>query len=315
MTNSSQPNWGAARQTVGQALREKAGWVHGRLSLADSNSVPMSEETVTETLLLDLRLALGAHLEVEPFTKYQESRRTGADWEWWFSDGFAQRMFGMRVQAKKLKVKSGKPYYDFAYKPKLSSIRQVDRFITAADRDGIPAIYAMYNGPELDLNSFSWICCHESPSKDVFGVSLLSAESARRFADLGNTSPAQVGGLSRPWSCMALCPTKLRIDEAIPFWPQGGPDSLSLYAADLVTELLAQEAEPRRESTRQQALRAARGFRAWNEAPDYVRELVGRAGTPSEERIDLVPPRLPRGVGGVAVFVAGLEDQEPDRAG
>lgn len=315
MANSNEANWSAARETVGQALREKAGWVHDRLKLADSNSVPMSEETVTETLLLDLRLTLGAHLEVDAFTKYQESHRTGADWEWWFSDGVGQRMFGMRVQAKKLKIKSGTPYYDFAYKPKLSSLRQVDRLIAAADRDGIPAVYAMYNGPELDLSSFIWVCCNELPSDGVFGVSLLSAEAARRLADQGNTSLAQVGALSRPWSCAALCPTNLRLDEASPFWPEGGPDSIGLYAADLVTELLSQEAEPRRESTRQQALRAARGFRSWDEAPDYVRELVARAGIPSEERIDLVPSRVPRDLGGVAVFVAALEGQEPDRTG
>lgn len=175
---SPAPQWGPA-------LRDKAAWVHDRLKLADSLSVPMGEETITETLLLDLRLALGGYLEVEPFTKYQESRRTGADWEWWFCDGVGQRMYGMRVQAKKLKVKSGTPYYDFAYKPKLSTKRQVDRLISAADSDGLPAVYAMYNGPDLDLSSFTWACCTEPPSEATFGVSMLSAEAARHLADIG----------------------------------------------------------------------------------------------------------------------------------
>lgn len=303
MTPTTPGNWTIARQAIGHALRDKAAWVHGRLSLADAYSVPTGEETITETILLDLRLELGPYIEVEPFTKYQESRRTGADWEWWFSDGAGQRMYGMRVQAKRLKVKAGTPQYDFGYKPRFSKLRQVDRLVQAAARDGLPAVYALYNGPELDLSAFEWTCCTEPKSEGVFGVSMLSADAALRLADTGDTSLAQTGSLSRPWSCAALCPTKLRIAEALPFWPPGGPDSLSLYAADLVTDLIAQEADARQESSRQQALRAARGFRTWDEAPAYARELALRAALPPEERRDepLELP-LPGGLEGVALF-------------
>jgi hypothetical protein len=307
VTTSNGLDWSIARETIGQALRDKAAWVHDRLNLAAALSVPAGEETITETLLLDLRVALGCYLEIEPFTKYQESRRTGADWEWWFCDGLGQRMYGMRVQAKKLKYKAGVPYYDLGYKPRLSTKRQVDRLISAADRDGIPALYALYNGPELDLSCFAWTCCTEPKGAHVFGVSLLSGEAALRLADSGDTSLAQAGSFSRPWSCAALCPQPLRLDEASPFWPDG-PGSLSLYAADLVTDLIAQEAELRQVSTRQQALRAARGYRTWNESPSYVRELVLRAETPTDagfERPGAVP--IPRTLGGVAVFVASPE--------
>lgn len=123
MTTPSGLDWSIAREVIGQALRDKAAWVHDRLNLAAALSLPASEETITETLLLDLRLALGCRLEIEPFTKCQESRRTGADWEWWFCDGVGQRMYGMRVQAK-LKVKAGVPYCDLGYKPRLSKNRQ-----------------------------------------------------------------------------------------------------------------------------------------------------------------------------------------------
>lgn len=307
-------DWSISRELIGQSLRDKAAWVHDRLNLATALSVPASEETITETLLLDLRVALGRHLEIEPFTKYQESRKTGADWEWWFCDGVGQRMYGMRVQAKKLKVKAGVPYYDFAYKPRLSTKRQVDRLISAADRDGIPAVYALYNGPELDLSCFAWSCCTEPKGAHVFGVSLLSGEAALRLADLGDTSLTRAGSLCRPWSCAALCPMALRVVEASPFWPGGGPDSLSFYAADLVTDLIAQEAEARQESTRQQALRAARGYRTWDESPLYVRELVLRASAPPDvrsERLDTA--RLPRTLGGVAVFVAPPLSEDSER--
>lgn len=314
MTSSSRLDWSVAREAIGQALRDKAAWVHDRLNLASSLSVPASEETITETLLLDLRVSLGCLLEIEPFTKYQESRRTGADWEWWFCDGAGQRMYGMRVQAKKLKVKAGVPYYDLSYKPRLSNRRQVDRLISASERDGIPAIYALYNGPDLDLSCFAWTCCTEPKAPRVFGVSLLSGDAALRLADSGDTSLSQAGSFSRPWSCAALCPTPLRFSEASPFWPDGGPDSLSLYAADLVTDLIAQEAEFQQRSTRQQALRAARGYRTWDESPPYVRELVLRAEASLDARSDergAVP--IPRTLGGVAVFVAPpIPDQTDD---
>jgi hypothetical protein len=295
-----------SREIIGQALKAKAEWVNHRLTEAARLGTPYGEETITETLLLDLRLELGLRLAVTPYTKYQESRLTGADWEWWFCDGIGRRMYGMRVQAKKLKLLNHVPGYDFAYKPKKQRLRQVDRLIANARDAGLPAIYTLYNGPELDLDLFPWVCCTEPPSTSVFGVSMISAAAARWLADLGQTTLADVGGFSLPWSCCALCPRRLR-SRAWGLWPGGAGDEVTLYAADLVTDLLARDGT---QPVRVRELEAANGFRTWDEAPIYVRRLVedARQGIEPDVLRDELPIELPAGLGGVTVFVAQLQD-------
>jgi hypothetical protein len=141
----------------------------------------MDEETLTQSILLDLQENLDKYLDVESYSHYVESRETGADWEWWFCDGVGRRMFGMRVQAKKLKPSRRGPSYDFGYTPKGSDVRQVDRLVNAADAADMPAVYALYNGAELDLSTFPWECCRD-PDAGLFGVSLLSAQAAQEMA-------------------------------------------------------------------------------------------------------------------------------------
>jgi hypothetical protein len=295
-----------SRELIGRALKAKAGWVNSRLTEAARLGTPFSEETITETLLLDLRLELGRRLAVTPFTRYQESHVTGADWEWWFCDGIGRRMYGMRLQAKKLKLVSGMPAYDFAYKPRKRKERQVDRLLANAHEAGLPAAYVLYNGPELDLKLFPWNCCTELPSASVFGVSMISATGARRLADSGQMTLADAGGLSLPWSCCALCPTPLR-SEAWNLWPGGVGDDVTLFVADLVTDLLARDDTA---PARLRELEAATGFRTWDEAPIYVRQLVedARQHIAVDVLREELQIELPADLGGVTVFVGQLPD-------
>lgn len=288
------------------ALLNRAAWVLQRLEQARRLGAPLDEETLTQTLLLDLREILGVHVQVTEFSRAEESRTTGADWEWWFCDGVGQRLFGMRVQAKKLKLlRAGVPGYDFAYTPagekkKSNPTRQVDRLVAAAARDGLPAVYALYNGPDLDLDLFPWGCCGPS-EREFFGVSLLAADAAQQAADAGDTSLSAVGGLSRPWSCCALCPTALRVESSLPFWPEGPDSSLSLYAADLVADVyaLGSESTDAQSSSRLALMRAAEGFRDWLDSPVYVRQLM-QTEDPRGRELDL--QGVPSDVGGVVLF-------------
>ena len=245
-------------------------------------------------------------MQVTEFSRHEESRTTGADWEWWFCDGYGERLFGMRVQAKKLKLlRVGVPGYDFGYTPdsersKAVSTRQVDRLIAAAARDSLPAVYALYNGPELDLSLFNWGCCSPE-SRELFGVSLLAADVAQHSADIGVTTLAAVGGLSRPWSCCAVCPTRLQVGPSMPYWPEDPDFSLSLHAADLVAEMYARadDASSGPTSNRLALMRAAKGFREWTEAPSYVQQLVESERSLIQGRDLLgVPPDL----GGAVIF-------------
>jgi hypothetical protein len=271
---------------------------------------PMGEETVTETLLLDLALELGPHLAVEPFTKYAESHETGADWEWWFCDGQGQPAFGMRVQAKKLKsTKAGVPYYDLAYTPK-NGKRQVDRLCEAAKAKKLPAIYALYNGPELDLSLFPWQCCREPVSPSVFGVSMLSGDAARVLADNATTTLGDTGPLSLPWSCSALCPQMLGLNHVD--WPPDDPiptevGELAYWVGDLVIGLLVQDAQLTDARTQDRADAGRQGFRTWDDAPEYVRRVVDAvAQSRGDQRphLDDMELELPRDLAGVSVWMA-----------
>lgn len=306
---------GPGRVKVGIALRNKAAWVHDRLTKASEMNAPLGEETITETLLLDLALELGPHLTVEPFTKYIESHKTGADWEWWFCDGRGQPVFGMRVQSKKLKkTKGGVLYYDLNYASK-NGKRQVDRLCESAEANRLPAVYALYNGPELDLSQFSWPCCNEPASPAVFGVSMLSGNGARFLADNGNMTLGDVGQLSLPWSCCALCPRYLGLNYIQ--WPPDDPipaelGELALWVGDMVTGLLIRSAQLDRDRSQNGAAAGRQGFRAWDEAPGYVRQIVDAVvGSRGNQRPDLdgMELELPRDLAGVSVWMALPVDQ------
>ena len=91
-------------------------------------------------------------------------------------------------------------------------------------------------------------------------------------------------------------------------WPPGD-GSLSYYAADLVSDLMASDAEALGISVRQRLLDAAIGYRTYAEAPVYVRQLLDLASDRPDAR-NLTSRELTRGpvgVGNVAIFVEGRE--------
>jgi hypothetical protein len=116
-----------------------------RRRIAKLRSLSFGEETITETILMDLALAFPGRLEIVQFSKNQEGKR-GADWAWVFRDATGTKNLPMLVQAKLLDRD------DYAYPEiarfvgkKLPPVRQIDRLIATADRYGWPALYAFYN--------------------------------------------------------------------------------------------------------------------------------------------------------------------------
>jgi hypothetical protein len=293
------------RIAVGELLVDRARWVQERLTQAERLALNLGEETITESLLLDMSTALPGNIIARPYTRIDESRVTGADWEWWLGDGPGRPWFGMRVQAKKLKqLRAGVFGYDFGYTPTaVPRIRQVDRLIEAASRVGLPAVFALYNGPQLDLDEFAWGCCHFEPERQLLGVGLLSAEAARARADQGNMDQGSVCGDSRPWSCAALCPYWLRLKDAWP-GPANSPPvgaELSLWAADLIASLLAAGAVAARGSQRIADIVAATALRGWTETPDYVQRLATDISATNDDRLDIP---LPEDLGGVLLLTS-----------
>src|SRR5690606_8057430 len=104
-----------------------------------------SEETVTETILLQLAESFPGQISIVPFNKRQEGR-VGADWAWAFMSADGAHVYPMLVQAKAL------DFSDVNY-PEIKrnigkivpAVRQIDRLIDSAQSLGWPAIYAFYN--------------------------------------------------------------------------------------------------------------------------------------------------------------------------
>lgn len=96
------------------------------------------EETVT-----DVSVHRGLpHVEVIPFTHYQEGRGVGADYLWWWIDRATGECFGMLVQAKRLHQSADRWEVDVRH----GRGRQLNDLLATASQFEVPAIYAVYMG-------------------------------------------------------------------------------------------------------------------------------------------------------------------------
>lgn len=289
------------RDSLESALLERAIWTHSRLTAGQEHGVELQEETITESLLLDISIALPP-LTVKTFTRHQESRN-GADWQWeWWFEG--RQWFGLRIQAKRLKrLRSGRLGYDIAYRSGSSKKPQIDLLIRDANKAGMQAAYALYNGPGLNLADFRWGCPRLPPKASFFGVSLLPAPVAQSLLATKHDDCSSICGASRPWSCLASCDWAVcsaPIDQEKPREPTTtAREDLAQRAA-----LSYARIEALAQSYIQEQFQLDIGSRAFQTAaplleapPPHVRAMLD-----PERQADV---RLPRRVGGVTVFRTG----------
>lgn len=166
------------------------------------------ETSITEDLLLEVGLRFGADIEIVPYTQNQEAM-TGADWRWeWLLEG-ETAWFAMLVQAKKLKPMAGGQYgYDFGYPAGAAGRPQVEVLLDYAAANELAPVYALYNGPDLEVDG-QWSCPMLEPARPLMGVSLLAAETAQyrtNFVSDHRRVPQQdVTRWASPFACLALC--------------------------------------------------------------------------------------------------------------
>lgn len=207
----------AEQGEVFAALLDQSVITHHRIVAGESAGIRQSEETITETVLLDLKIRL-PNLRIATHTHLTESS-SGADWEWWIEGD--SRWFGMLVQAKKLHAINKRQTafgYGFGYPP-YSAVGdlQVDRLIHTAENQSeleLAPVYVLYNGTDEPTSQVRCPLRVVDYYDRAGGITAMSAYTVRDLARK-NVTPRGLSRADLPldqasthailWSCLATC--------------------------------------------------------------------------------------------------------------
>jgi hypothetical protein len=159
----------------------------------------VGEESITDWILFTLSQSL-PKLKYKKFTRHQEARTTGADWEWWIVDN--DSAISMRIQAKK--ITSGKDNYaGLAHKNQYGL--QIKKLIQDAIRKNFIPFYALYSAPTTTQKV---ICEHGLDLAQQQGVFISSAQLLYdKYIKNGKVKVKanDILSESNPLHCMACC--------------------------------------------------------------------------------------------------------------
>lgn len=165
-----------------------------------NNQNAVGEESITDWLLFNLSQKL-PELSYIKFTRHQEARITGADWEWWIVGD--KSSLHLRIQAKR--IKHGVDNYPgLAYKNNHGS--QIDKLIKDAKSKNYLPFYALYALPKINQKV---LCAGQSNSAYLQGVFLASAETINNKFILKNKAKVDADDVlsySNPLHCIFCCP-------------------------------------------------------------------------------------------------------------
>ncbi len=160
----------------------------------------VGEESITDWLLFEVSDQLPSVRYIK-FTRFEEARLTGADWDWWF---VAKHLsMGWRLQAKKL-VTGTDHYGDLARANRFGL--QAEKLLDSARSDNLLAFYSLYHAPSgspvVSCKGFAGAGAEE-------GVFLTAARSVYdTFIRPGRqkVDADPLIALSNPLSCLFCCP-------------------------------------------------------------------------------------------------------------
>jgi hypothetical protein len=121
---------------------EIANRVWREIDEADRAGLSYGEETITETILLELNRNHSVNVRIKAFSKQVEEPKNGSDWEWWI--GKKGQWLGMRIQAKKIKLPNEIFHRLQTYKTKSMSDTQINTLIKVAQNDRLNPAYCLY---------------------------------------------------------------------------------------------------------------------------------------------------------------------------
>jgi hypothetical protein len=155
----------------------------------------VKEESLTDWLLYELSKREPA-VSYKAFTRHEEAKYTGADWDWTFvfSDGVVR----FRVQAKKLFANTDN-YPGLARSNQYG--QQIAKLINSAVHVPAYPIYAFYS----ELSSRTTCGGPGAPARGVY-ISGARRVDANLVAVRKQVSPVDAIAISYPMACIACCP-------------------------------------------------------------------------------------------------------------
>lgn len=154
----------------------------------------VKEESLTDWLLFDVSEKIEG-IAYRDFTRHEEARETGADWEWWFV--FNKYSIKMRIQAKKIKENDDN-YPGIAHTNQYGL--QIEKLLKDAKGSNSIPLYAFYT--RLKEN----VMCKRAINDE--GVYLAEANKIfKDFIENGkqHISPPDIMKLTIPLSCFLCC--------------------------------------------------------------------------------------------------------------
>jgi hypothetical protein len=156
----------------------------------------IKEESITDWLLYYSSKII-SRITYRAFTRTEEARNTGADWEWWFL--LPRNNIKFRVQAKKIN-----PIHDNY--PSIARTNryglQIKKLLSDADSTNSIPLYAFYTDIQSTLN------CKQSRGK---GEGVFLAGAKQIYLDfllngIRNIKPGTILSKCIPLSCILCCP-------------------------------------------------------------------------------------------------------------
>lgn len=247
----------------------EAGTWHSMAQSAEL-SLSLGEESITDFVLLFLRSRHRNTVFVRKFNRRQE-RKSGADWEWWFTDG--TRWFGMLVQAKRLNPVQ-LTYDHLFHGGKSNHARQANSIIGSAGA-AIPHLYpayCFYNWvPTLSANAQA---CQCRDGAHLLGFTIADAYGIKRLILDGTNQYTHVARVARPVHCLVCCPN---------------------HASDSVADSAHAKVNDLRGLGEIGRIQTERVPEPVGDPPEYVRGVVGQ-----DASRESAPPRP--GLAGIVVF-------------
>lgn len=184
-------------------LLSRAVWCKQRE--AHALGLSYSEETISESLLVETRRRHRYEVYVKKFTRNKESE-VGADWEWWFRGdvGGKTKWLPLLVQAKRLHVSSNE-YGGLRQRVRKSKEQQIDVLLKHARRERRYAMYCFYNYSERPTSGTPTPAPRPRPIYRRHGCTLAGADDIRVLLDANKTELDDVLPVSMPWCSLVCC--------------------------------------------------------------------------------------------------------------